>query len=92
MGADRRSRSQGRKPQGGAVKRGRGPQCPQCSRDFLIGPDFVWDVVVTGRTWPSGRAEVRCGICGHVWWSQDVAVLKRAREIARSRGATTTDG
>ena len=51
-------------------KRNRMLDCPKCSRAFLIGPDFVRDVVVTGRRWPSGRAEVRCGICGHVWWSK----------------------
>jgi len=39
--------------------------CPKCTRAFLIGPDFVMDVVATGRIEPSGRAEVRCGICGH---------------------------
>jgi hypothetical protein len=73
-------------------KRDRVPDCPKCSRVFVIGPDFVRDVVVTGRIWPSGRAEVRCGICGHVWWSQDVAMLRRARSIARSGGAATTGG
>jgi hypothetical protein len=91
MAAGRRSNSQARS-QRGVVKRDRMPHCPKCSRVFLIGPDFVWDVVVTGRTWPSGRAEVRCGICGHVWWSQDVVMPRRARKIARSRGVATTDG
>ena len=40
-------------------------RCPKCTRAFLIGPDFVADVVATGRTRPGGRAEVRCDICGH---------------------------
>jgi hypothetical protein len=79
-------------PHRGVVKRDPIPACPMCSRTFIIGPDFVRDVVVTGRTWPSGRAEVRCGICGHVWWSQDVGMLRRARKIAGSRGAATTGG
>jgi len=39
-------------------------KCPQCSRIFLIGPDSVTGVVATGRRWASGRAELRCGICG----------------------------
>jgi hypothetical protein len=59
------------------------PACPKCSRAFLVGPDFVWNSVITGRTWSSGRAEVRCGICGHAWWSKDPLIVKRARSVAR---------
>ena len=85
MGNKARSGSRVRNSQRSVLKGPRPPDCPKCSRTFLIGPDFVRDVVVTGRTWASGRAEVRCGICGHVWWSKDVAVLRRARTIARTQ-------
>ena len=75
---------QGRSSQRSVVKRGPMPACPKCSRAFLIGPDFVWDVVVTGRTLRSGRAEARCGICGDVWWSKDAGMLRTARAVARA--------
>src|SRR5215471_14058216 len=32
---------------------------PRCSRAFLVGPDFVWNSVITGPDPVSGRAEVR---------------------------------
>ncbi len=92
MGVGRRSGSQARNAKRGVVRRDRLPACPKCSRVFLIRPDFVWDTEVTGRTWRSGRAEVRCRICGHVWWSKDSVVLRRARSIARSRSAATMGG
>jgi hypothetical protein len=59
--------------------------CPTCARAFLIGPDFVADITATGRTWPGGRAELRCGICGHVWWSRHAQALRKARTVARSQ-------
>jgi len=58
---------------------------PKCTRAFVIGSDFVMDVVATGRIEPSGRAEVRCGICGHTWWSKDPVALRRVRAVARSQ-------
>ncbi|MBI2527369.1 MAG: hypothetical protein HYV93_15455 [Candidatus Rokubacteria bacterium] len=59
--------------------------CPRCSRAFVIGPEFVADIVATGRLRPNGkRAELQCGICGHTWWSKHPEALKRAR-AARSR-------
>ena len=57
--------------------------CPLCRRAFIIGPDFVPNVVATGRTWASGRAEVRCGICGYTWWSKESGALRKARAVAR---------
>ena len=80
-------RRSGETPARNVVRRERIPACPKCSRAFLVGPDFVWDVVVTGRTWPSGRAEVRCGICGHAWWSKDPVALRRARSVSRAAAA-----
>jgi hypothetical protein len=54
--------------------------CPECSRTFIIGPDFVSDITATGRAHPnSKRAEVRCQICGHVWWSKHPAALRLAQ-------------
>ena len=77
----RRSPATPRRPAGRAAA----PlQCPACARAFLIDSDFVPDTVATGRTWPSGRAELRCGICKHVWWSKEPEALRRAR-MARTR-------
>ncbi len=53
--------------------------CPTCARTLLIGPDFVMDVVATGRVQTGGRAEMRCQICGHVWWSKHPEALRQAR-------------
>ena len=58
--------------------------CPKCARVFLIGPDFVADITATGRTWPGGRAELRCGICGHGWWSKHPEALRKARIVIRA--------
>ena len=66
--------------------------CPICARDFLIGPAFVMDVAATGRIRKSERgakrAEVRCGICGHRWWSRHPEALKKARARARELHGT----
>jgi transcription elongation factor Elf1 len=86
MGAGRRSGSRAK------VRARRTPSqrtplnCPKCARAFLIGPDFVADVIATGRTWPGGRAELRCGICGHRWWSRHPEALRKARIILRASG------
>jgi hypothetical protein len=53
--------------------------CPKCARAFLIAPGFVMEVAATGRIEPSGRAEVRVGICGHTWWSKHAEALRKAR-------------
>ena len=59
--------------------------CPECSRTFVIGPDFVPAITATGRLRPSGqRAELRCGICGHTWWSKHPMALQKARAARRS--------
>ena len=59
--------------------------CPQCSRTLVIGPEFVVDIVATGRLRPNGkRAELQCRICGHTWWSKHPEALGKAR-AARSR-------
>jgi len=64
-------------------------KCPDCVRDFVIGPDFVLEVVVTGRVRKAERgatrAEVRCGICSHTWWSRHPQALKKARAATRGR-------
>jgi transcription elongation factor Elf1 len=57
--------------------------CPMCARAFLIGPEFVTNIVATGRIWPSGRAEIRCGICGHTWWSRHPEALRKARVVTK---------
>ena len=60
--------------------------CPECSRTFVIGPDFVPAITATGRLRPSGqRAELACGICGHIWWSKHPTALQKARAVRRSR-------
>jgi hypothetical protein len=43
-------------------KRDRVPPCPKCSRAFLIEPGFVWEVVVTGRTWAERAVTLDKGI------------------------------
>jgi transcription elongation factor Elf1 len=55
--------------------------CPTCARALLIGPDFVADIAATGRTQASGRGELRCGICGHTWWSKHPEALRKARIV-----------
>jgi hypothetical protein len=58
--------------------------CPRCARTFLIGPDFVMDIASTGRIRPDGkRAEVRCGVCQHAWWSKHPDALRKARAARR---------
>ena len=60
--------------------------CPDCSRTFVIGPDFVPAITATGRLRPSGtRAELTCGICGHVWWSKHPDALQKGRAARRAR-------
>jgi len=60
--------------------------CPACSRIFVIGPEFVPMIAATGRLRPSGqRAELRCGVCGHTWWSKHPAALQKARAARRAR-------
>lgn len=60
--------------------------CPECSRTFVIGPDFVPAITATGRRRPNGlRAELRCGICGHIWWSKHPTALQLARAARRGR-------
>jgi len=61
-----------------------GLNCPACAKVFLIGADFVTQVTATGRTWPSGRAELRCEICGHIWWSKEAAALRHARAVGKA--------
>jgi len=58
--------------------------CPVCARTFLIGPDFVTELIATGRIQTGGRAEIRCGICGHVWWSKHPQAVRRARTAMRA--------
>ena len=58
--------------------------CPACARTFLIGPDFVTELIATGRIQAGGRAEIRCGICRHVWWSKHPQALRRARSAMRA--------
>jgi hypothetical protein len=65
-----------------AARQGTTLNCPTRSRVFLIGPEFVTNIVATVRTQSSGRAELRCGICGYTWWSKDPEALRMAR-IAR---------
>jgi hypothetical protein len=38
-----------------------------------------------GDTGPGGRAELRCGICGHGWWSKHPEALRKARIAVRSQ-------
>jgi len=84
MAVGRRSGSRAKARERRTLKQGTALNCPKCARAFLIGPDFVPDITATGRTWPGGRAELRCGICGHRWWSKHPEALRRARITVRS--------
>jgi len=58
--------------------------CPRCNETFVIGPDFVMDLVSTGRIRPDGRrAELRCRICEHTWWSKHPEAIRKARAERR---------
>ena len=59
--------------------------CPKCTRAFLIGPDFVMDIAATGRVHRNcKRAEVRCHVCSHAWWSKHPEAFRRARAVRAS--------
>jgi DNA-directed RNA polymerase subunit RPC12/RpoP len=66
----------------------KGLKCPNCAKTFLIGPEFVMDIVATGRSQRNDRAEVRCRICGHTWWSKHREALRKGRAIARAQRAS----
>jgi hypothetical protein len=52
----------------------------------VIGPDFVPAITATGKLRPNGkRAELRCDICLHTWWSKHPAALQKARAARRGR-------
>jgi hypothetical protein len=80
---ERRIGSRAKARKRNTITRGTALNCPRCVRAFLIGPEFVADITATGRTWPGGRAELRCGICGHTWWSKHPEALRKARIVAQ---------
>jgi transcription elongation factor Elf1 len=85
MGAGRRGGKRATARKRKTARQDAALNCPRCTRVFLIGPEFVTNIVATGRTWPSGRTELRCGICGHTWWSRHPEALRKARIVARSQ-------
>jgi len=88
MAAGRRNRRNGRRGSASrhfATGQGAALKCPKCARAFLIGPDFVADVIASGRSQPGGRAEVRCDIGGHAWWSKHAEALRKARAVVHAR-------
>jgi hypothetical protein len=85
MGVERPNGSRAKAAKRHSPSQGTALSCPKCARAFLIGPEFVADITATGRTWPGGRAELRCGICGHTWWSKHPEALRKGRILGRSQ-------